>query len=133
MSNFIAVSKGKNWTFIDINNREILKPVYTKADSFINGFAKVEKGVVQLSINLKGEENIPFSFSELIPLNKNLFIGTVNGKKGIYSSNGKEIVSANYDQIRQIDTEFCALINNQTVNYFYLTEMKLIEVNTNRE
>jgi hypothetical protein len=31
------------------------------------------------------------------------------------------------------DDEFCALINNQTVNYFYLTEMKLIEVNTNRE
>lgn len=133
LSNFIAISKGKNWTFIDINNREILKPVYTKADSFINGFAKVEKAAVQLSINLKGEENIPFSFTELIPLNKNLFIGTVNGKKGIYSSNGKEIVSANYDQIRQIDAEFCALINNQTVNYFYLTEMKLIEVNTNRE
>lgn len=133
LSNFIAVAKGKNWTFIDINNREILKPIYTKADSFINGFAKVEKAAVQLSINLKGEENIPFLFSELIPLNKNLFIGTVNGKKGIYSSNGKEIVAANYDQIRQIDAEFCALNTNQSVDYFYLPEMKIINVNSNRE
>ncbi len=133
LSNFIAIAKGKNWTFIDLNNREILKPVYTKADSFINGFAKVEKAAVQLSINLKGEENVPFSFSELIPLNKNLFIGTVNGKKGIYSSNGKEIVAANYDQIRQIDTDFYALNTNQTVDYFYLPEMKIINVKANRE
>ena len=129
MSNYIAVSKGKNWTFIDINNREILKPIYSKAESFVNGFAKVEIGIVQASINLKGEENIPFAFSDITRLNKSLFIGTINGKKGIFSSNGKEIVSANYDQIREIDSEICALINNQSVHYFYLPEMKLIQVN----
>ena len=34
-----------------------------------------------------------------------------------------------YDQIREIDSEICALINNQSVHYFYLPEMKLIQVN----
>lgn len=129
MSNYIAVSKGKNWTFIDVNNREILKPIYTKAESFVNGYAKVEKGNIQSSINLKGEENTPFAFSEMSRFNKSLFIGTINSKKGIFSSNGKEIVPAIYDQIREIDSEICALINNQSVHYFYLPEMKLIQVN----
>lgn len=129
MSNYIAVSKGKNWTFIDFNNREILKPIYSKAESFVNGFAKVEKGNIQASINLKGEENIPFSFSEIRKINNSLFIGSINGKKGLFSSSGKEIVSANYDQIRELDAENFVLVNNQSVHYFYLPEMKLIQVN----
>ena len=66
----------------------------------------------------------------IIETNSSLEKIIVNNKKatGIII-NGKEIVPAIYDQIREIDSEICALINNQSVHYFYLPEMKLIQVN----
>jgi hypothetical protein len=59
---YAPVRKNNLWGFIDTQGNYIVKPVYEKADRFMNGLAPVKKAGKCGYINILGEEVVPLTY-----------------------------------------------------------------------
>jgi hypothetical protein len=59
---YAPVRKNDLWGFVDVHGNYIAKPVYEKADRFMNSLAPVKKSGKCGYINTKGEEVVPLTY-----------------------------------------------------------------------
>lgn len=126
VSTMIAFTKGKNWGFIDLQNRVLHVAKYDYAESMTAGLAIAEMLVQQGMINVKGEWIIPNKFSNIERLENGYYLTSNGAFLGVYSPKGKELVSCKYQQIRILDDEFILLSNPGEIQYLYLPEGRIV-------
>lgn len=127
VSSMISFLKGKNWGFIDLQNRVMHSPKFDYAESMIHGLAVAELLVQQGMINAKGEWVIPNKFSNIERLENGYYLTSNGANLGVYSPKGKELVPNKYQQIRILDDEFMLLSNPGEIHYLYLPEGRIVK------
>lgn len=127
VSTMMAFTKGKNWGYIDLQNKVLQAPKYDYAESMLNGLALAELLVQQGMINAKGEWIIPNKFSNIERLDNGYYLTSDGAKLGIYSAKGKELVPNRYQQIRILDADFMLLSNPGEIHYLYLPEGRIVQ------
>ncbi len=127
VSTMMAFSKGKNWGYIDLNNKVMQVPKFDYAESMVNGLAIAELLMQKGMINGKGEWVIPNKFSHIERLENGYFLTSDGAKLGVYSPKGKELVPAKYQQIRILDADFILLSSPGEIHYLYLPEERIVK------
>ncbi len=128
LSELIAVSKGKEFGFVDRKNNLKIPMTYEYAESFNDGFAIVQQ-LAQLGvINSSNILVIPTKYSEISRLNKNMFVVNSGARQGLYSTNGELLTAVVYQSVRQIDDNFVLLATPDALSYYYIPEKRIIEV-----
>ena len=127
ISALVAFSKGKLWGFIDLSGKEVIKPTYDYAESFVNGQAIVEKQGLQGVITSKGEEIIPFVFGSVNRFADNYYMVTTGSKFGMFDRTGIMLVPLEYTQITRVDNEILILSFGEEIHYFYIPEERIIK------
>lgn len=120
------VSKGNGWGYANDNVRLIIDYQFDYAGTFINNRAIVERNNLYGLINIDGTEIIPIIFTEIQRLSPKLFLVTQNGKKSLYNSEGKALVPLKYIKINQFSTTIYQLIGDGFINYYDISNEKLI-------
>ncbi len=92
----IPYRKGQLWGFADSTGKIKIPCKYTRADIFINGFARVNSNGKAGFINTKGDVVVPFKYDTVIctfkPIGGRVFIRSNNSRDfEAYSSSGKAI------------------------------------------
>lgn len=127
VSSLIAFTKGKGWGFMDLTGKEILKPQYEFAESFVDGQAIVEQLTLSGVIDQKGNFVIPCSFTSVNRLGDDMYLVSNGSKFGVYNKKGKLLIPVEYQQIRMHNDSFLVLTNSDDLHYFYLKEQRIIQ------
>jgi DNA-binding transcriptional regulator/RsmH inhibitor MraZ len=127
VSKLVAFTKGKLWGFIDLAGKEVIKPEFDRAESFVNGQAIAEKLTLAGVIDEKGKIIVPFSFVSINRLGENFYLVSSGSKFGLFDNKGKMIVPMEYQQIRMLDNDFLILTTSTEIDYFYIPEGRVIK------
>jgi hypothetical protein len=127
-STLVAFNKGKQWGFVNLQNKVEIQPIYDFAESFKSGGAIVTKGNFQGVIDLSGKELIPIQQEIVERMDLARYLIKRDGLSGVYSADGKVIVPVEYEEIRQLQNDFYVLIKGNRLDYLYLPENKLIRL-----
>jgi len=126
VSDKIAFSKGKGWGYMDNAGKEIMKPAYEYAESFLNGFAIVELGGAQGVIDPKGSIIVPLEYGSIVDVNNAFWMVSKFSKYGLLNKKGEIVVPLEYDKIIRMDDMF-VLVKENEIHYFYEKEMRMIK------
>jgi hypothetical protein len=127
VSSLMAFTKGKGWGFIDLTGKEIIKPQFEFAESFIDGQAIVEQLTLSGVIDQKGNFVLPCAFASVNRLGSDMYLVSNGSKFGVYNKKGKMLVPLDYQQIRFFNDSFLILTNSEDLHYFYLNEQRIIQ------
>jgi len=127
VGSLVAFSKGKLWGYIDLSGKEIIKPAYDYAESFVNGQAIAEKQGLQGVISSKGEAIVPFVFGSVNRFADNYYMVTTGSKFGMFDRSGKMQIPLDYTQINRVDNEILILSMGEEIHYFYIPEERIIK------
>lgn len=84
------------WSYTDI-----VKPIYTKAQEFLNARAIVGQGRKEGVIDLVGKEVIRLEYDKVLR-NGEVFMVKQGGRWGVMDADGKTLIPVKYDRIREI-------------------------------
>jgi hypothetical protein len=121
-----AFTKGDLWGFKDLTGKVLINPAYEYAESFQNGNAIVEIAGKQGVIDSKGTLLLPVSFIVITRLSNDLLLVSDGNLFGIYANSGKEIVPMRYRRITQGSAEYFILMNDNDVQYFLISEKRIL-------
>lgn len=120
------VTKGKGWGYANDDVQLKIHYNYDYAGNFVNNRAIVEEHQLYGVINTKGKVIIPIQYDDIQRLKNHLFRVESAGKVGVLSVDGKIVVPLNYTKITKISPTIYRLINNQSINYYDISQHKLI-------
>ena len=126
VSEFIPVTKTGKWGFMDINGKIVLDFKFTAIESFYNlGFLVENDGLIGLlGIDLKPV--LLENHQSIKRICENYLIAKKDGKFGVYSFSGEQVVPFNYDFIQLHDSDCLALTNENGIAYFFLSTRNYI-------
>jgi hypothetical protein len=127
VSSLIAFTKGKGWGFMDLTGKEIIKPQFEFAESFIDGQAIVEQLTLSGVIDQKGNFILPCAFANVNRLGTDMYLVSNGAKFGVYNKKGKMLVPLEYQQISMFNESFLILSNSNDLHYFSLKEQRIIQ------
>jgi len=111
---------------MDKAGKEIMKPAYEYAESFLNGFAIVELGGAQGVIDPKGSVIVPLEYGSIVDVNNAFWMVSKFSKYGLLNKKGEIVVPIEYDKIIRMDDMF-VLVKENEIHYFYEKEMRMIK------
>ena len=127
VSSLLAFNKGKGWGFIDLTGKEIIKPQFDYAESFKGGQAIVEKLTLSGVIDSKGNFVIPCEYASIDRFGEDYYLVSTGSKFGVYDKKGKLVVPIEYQQILFSNGDLMLLTNSNELNYFYVSEQRIIK------
>jgi hypothetical protein len=122
----VPVTKGNGWGFADERTRLQLRYIYDYAYSFEEGTSIVQMDGKMGVINTKGEELIPFEYSEIQRMNDSLFVVKSDRVFALFDSRGKRLTPLKYFRFNHISDTFIQLESEETIDYFDITKRELI-------
>jgi len=122
----IPVTKGDQWGFTNRDARLIINYQYDYAYSFNNNVAFVDKQGKMGVINEKGELIIPIRYDDLNYFNYDLFIYKLSSNMGVLNRSGEQIVPNKYIRVVPINDNLLRLENNEKIDYYDISESRLI-------
>jgi hypothetical protein len=125
-SSRIAFSKGKGWGFIDPAGKEVLKPAYDYAESFLQGHAIIELAGQQGVIDQKGSVILPIEYGSIVDIEEKYWMVSRLGQYGLANKKGELIVPLEYNKIIKADDIFI-LVKKEEIHYFYEKENRIIK------
>lgn len=94
------VCTGGLWGYVDSTGVVVIKPQFTAADQFSEGFATVEKNKLKALIDKTGKVLCPFIYEYLFPASEGLCVAA-KGKPlrfGFINTEGKEVIDFDYEE-----------------------------------
>jgi hypothetical protein len=126
VSNAIPVTKNGIWGFMDITGKIILDYNFTSIDGFFNlGFIVEFDGL----LGLLGNDLKPvlsLNHQSIKRISDNYLVAKKDGKYGVYSVAGEQVVPFNFDLIQLHDSDCLALTNENGIAYYFLSTRKYI-------
>ena len=121
VSNVVPVTKNGICGFMDITGKIILDYNFTSIDEFFNlGFIVEFDGLLGLLGNdLKPVLSV--NHQSIKRIGENYLVAKKDGKYGVYSVAGEQVVPFNYDLIQLHDSDCLALTNENGIAYYFLS------------
>jgi len=126
VSAFIPVTKAGKWGFMNIKGTMILEYKFTAIEPFYDlGF------IVELDgfIGLLGNDLKPLTsmnHQSIKRIGNNHLLAMIDGKYGIYSITGEQVIPFAFDLIQLNDADCLTLINEKGISYFFLNSSKYL-------
>ena len=126
VSEFIPVTKAGKWGFMNTKGKMILEYKFTAIESFYDlGF------IVELDsfIGLLGNDLQPLTsmnHQSIKRIGNNHLLAMIDGKYGIYSISGEQVIPFAFDLIQLNDADCLTLINEKGISYFFLNSSKYL-------
>jgi len=121
VSNAVPVTKNGIWGFMDITGKIILDYNFTSIDGFFNlGFIVEFDGL----LGLLGNDLKPIlslNHQSIKRIGENYLVAKKDGKYGVYSVAGEQVVPFNFDLIQLHDSDCLALTNDNGIAYYFLS------------
>lgn len=109
----VPVEEGNKWGYVDSDNNMVIAPQYDYACLFDRETARVKLDGKWGVIDNKGSLVIAAGYDYIYPLdtlnNPGIYNVTFNGKHGLLSEYGKEIIPVVYDRIGNYYNGFCSV------------------------
>lgn len=99
--NFLPIKENKKWGFIDTNGRVIIAPQYEQVGELFENTCNVCEGAYCGLLHKDGHFVVPLKFESVQCYSDSIYIVKLNGKYGIYQSEGIEVQF--FSGIRRID------------------------------
>lgn len=121
VSNAVPVTKNGIYGFMDITGKMILDYNFTSIDGFFNlGFMVEFDGLLGLLGNdLKPVLSV--NHESIKRISENYLVAKKDGKYGVYSVAGEQVVPFNFDLIQLHDSDCLALTNENGIAYYFLS------------
>lgn len=106
--------------FMNRNFKNEFNEFYNNANSFYGGYACISSSNGWQIINRKGFRKTYPSYGYLKPLFPNVFEAKTYALKGVFNSQGKELVPVVYEKINIIDNLYFQAVNDGAIHYYDL-------------
>lgn len=124
----IPVTKGSEWGYTNREARLIINYQFDYAYSFTNGIAFVEKQAKMGAINTEGEVVIPIRYDDLTRFNDEFFIFKLGGNMGVLDDSGSQVVPNKYSRVVPLNKNLIRLENNERIDYFNVSNSRIISL-----
>jgi hypothetical protein len=126
VSEFIPVTKAGKWGFMNIKGTMILEYKFTAIEAFYDlGFIVELDGFIGLlGINLQPLTSM--NHQSIKRIGNNHLLAMIDGKYGIYSITGEQVIPFAFDLIQLNDADCLTLINEKGISYFFLNSSKYL-------
>lgn len=137
-NDLIPVLKENKFGFINMEGKEIIKPVYEDAFSFVDGKARVRQSGKFGLIDATGKTVLPFIYDNLeYDFDRHIIVASTAGKKGVYAKNAF-VLPCEYSSLTFFDVKggaigldgktlrYCKVVKDGKTGIYSLTDGKFV-------